>query len=208
MNARPMDRHLEQEELERFLPRLRAEEAPAPGAALRAHLDGCARCRYELDGLRRLDEELAALPLHEPSPGFVEAVMARIRLPVPVPWYERVWAAITERSLLVVSLLAGVGASAGATTWWVTSHPGLSVGGLASFALERLTGLFWSAVVALGRRLWETGLPAALRSLVTSVDPVEAVTAMAVLSLCALAAGTVMMRLLGVSRQRLAASGR
>lgn len=203
-----MDRHLDQEELERFLPRLRAEEASGPGAGLRAHLDGCERCRRELAVLRRLDEALAGLPAHEPSPGFVEAVMARVSLPVPVPWYERLWAAIRERSLLVAGLLAGVGASAGVTTWWVTSHPELSLGGLASFALERLSGLFWTAVVALGRQVWETGLPGALRSLAASVQPVEAAAAMAVLSLCAVAAGAILLRLLDESPPRVAANGR
>lgn len=204
MNARPMNRHLDQDELERFLPRLRAEGAGAPGAELREHVDGCDRCHRELAALRRLDERLASLPFHEPSPNFVEAVMARVEL--PLPWYRKAWAAVVERWVVVVASLSGVGASAGLAAWWIGSRPELTVGGLAGFVLERASALFWSAVIGLGQRIWATGLPASLRTLVESIEPLEAALAMAVLSLCAVAAGAVMTRLLDAEPPRIAAS--
>ena len=204
MKARPMDRHLDQDELERFLPRLRAEGSSAPGAEMREHVDGCQRCRRELQALRRLDERLADLPAHDPSPGFLEAVMARVEL--PVPWYRKAWAAVVERWVLVVASLAGAGASAGLAAWWVASRPEVTFGGLAGFLLERASALFWSALVGLGQRIWATGLPAAFRELVESVEPLEAALAMAVLSLCAVAAGGVMARLLDADPPRIATS--
>ena len=47
--------------------------------AVRAHLDGCPRCRGWLASWSSLDAELAAaLPPEFPSPGFTAALMARI----------------------------------------------------------------------------------------------------------------------------------
>lgn len=204
MNETPMNRHLEQDELERFVPRLRAEGAAEPAAELRAHVERCDRCRREVVTLRRLDEALAGMPDHRPSPDFVDSVMARVRL--PVPWYRRLWAEMTERWAPVLGCVAGVGASAGVTTWWIASNPEVSFGGLASFALERVSTLFWSLLVGLGQRLWASGLPGTLRSLVESVEPLEAILVLAVLSLCAVSAGAVMARLLGASPPRVAAS--
>lgn len=204
MSETAMNRHLDQDELERFVPRLRAETAPGPTAELCAHVERCDRCRRELATLRRLDEALAALPDHRPSAGFVESVMARVRL--PEPWYRKLWASMVERWVLVLGCVAGVGASAGVTAWWIASNPEVSFGGLASFALERVSALFWSVLIGLGQRLWASGLPATLRELVETVEPVEAILVMAVLSLCAVSAGAVMARLLGASPPRVAAS--
>ncbi len=204
MSERAMNRHLDQDELERFVPRLRAEGAAEPSVELRAHVEDCGRCRRELATLRRLDEALASLPEHRPSTDFVESVMARVRL--PVPWYRQVWATLVERWVLVIGCVAGLGASAGVTTWWIASNPDVSFGGLSSFALERVSALFWSMVVGLGQRLWASGLPGTLRALVDSVEPVEAVLVMTVLSLCAVSAGAVMARLMRASPPRVAAS--
>lgn len=204
MNERPMDRHLDQEELERFLPRLRAEGASEPATALREHVEACDRCGGELAALRRLDEQLAALPSHEPSPQFVEAVMARVEL--PMPWYRKAWSTVVEHWTLLAATLAGVGASAGLTTWWIASSPEVTFGGLASFALERASAFFWSVVIGLGQRIWASGIPATVRSLAESVEPIEAALVMAVLSLCAVSAGAVMARLLGAEAPRVAAS--
>ena len=41
--------------------------APGEANAVRAHLDGCARCRRRLDELRATSRLIAALPLLEPQ---------------------------------------------------------------------------------------------------------------------------------------------
>lgn len=183
--------HLDQEELELFLPRLR-EGRSGPRPEQENHLDACARCRRELRALRSLDEVLADLPTLTPSVGFTDAVMARVRL--PVPWYRRLWARIVQH-WLAVALSASGAVSGGLVTWWVASRPELTFGGLADFTLERLSALFWSLVVAAGQLAWRSGIPEALSELAGSVDPVEALAGMAVLALCSLTAGTVMARL-------------
>lgn len=193
MNNASDDRHLGQEELELFLPRLRTERQEEPGDERRAHLDDCSRCRRELRALRSLDEALAGLPEREPSPRFADAVMARVTL--PAPWYRRLWHSVVERWLLAALIVTGGGATGGFTVW-IASRPDLSFGGLASFVLERLTALFWALVVAAGQLTWKSGLPATLRGLATSVDLFEVATAMALLSVLTGGAAFMMKRLL------------
>lgn len=196
--------HLDQEELELFLPSLR-EEGTGPPSEHRRHLEACERCRTELRSLEAVDEALAALPELSPSPGFTEAVMARVEL--PRPWYRKAWAALVERWLVLAMVLSGAGVSIGGVAWWIAVRPELTPGGLASFALERVSALFWSLLVAAGRLLWSSGLPEAVRRLAGAVEPVEGLAAMAVLSACAGTAGWVMMRLMDVSPPRLGAAG-
>lgn len=183
--------HLSQEELELFLPRLR-EERSGPRPEHKAHLEDCGRCRRELRALRSLDGALAGLPPLEPSSGFTDTVMARVRL--PVPWYRRLWARVVRHWMAVALALSGA-VSSGLVAWWVAARPELTFGGLADFTLERISALFWSLVVAGGRLAWRTGIPDALAELLRSVDPVEALVGMAVLALCSLTAGAVMARL-------------
>lgn len=196
--------HLSQDQLEAFLPRLR-DEAGGPPPEQRRHLEACERCRHELDRLEALDEALAGLPELRPSPGFTEAVMARVEL--PAPWYRRIWTAVLDRWVLLAVLLAGGGATAGGAAWWVAARPEMTWGGLTSFVLERVSTLFWTAVVAAGRLLWASGIADSLRALAGTVEPLEGLAAMAVLSACAATAGVVMAKLMDVSPPRLGAAG-
>lgn len=196
--------HLSQEQLEAFVPRLRTKD-DGPPREHRRHLEACDRCRRELRGLESLDRALASLPDLDPPPRFTEAVMARVDL--PVPWYRRAWAALLDRWLLVALVVAGAGASTGGVAWWVATRPELTVGGLSSFVLERISALFWTAVVAAGQLLWTSGLAESIRTVADTVDPVEGLAAMAVLAACAATAGVTMLRLMDVSPPRLGAAG-
>lgn len=55
---------------------------------LRKHVSGCADCRARLDDARAVARLIEALPHREPSPGFANAVMARVN--VFEPWYVTV----------------------------------------------------------------------------------------------------------------------
>lgn len=197
-------RHLDQEQLEAFVPRLRAE-GDGPSPEHRRHLEACERCRHRLHRLEAIDEALAGLPELEPSSGFTETVMARVEL--PAPWYRKLWAALMGRWALLALLLAGGGATAGGLTWWVATRPELTPGGLVSFVLEHVSTLFWTLVVAAGQLLWTSGLADSIRALAGAVEPVEGLAAMAVLSVCAATAGVVMARLMDASPPRLDAAG-
>lgn len=194
------NRHLTQEELELFLPRLRRRDgAEEPDEGLRGHLETCGRCRERLEDLRSLDATLAGLPSLEPSPGFTDAVMSRVTL--PAPWYRRLWNAAVERWLLATIAVLGAGATGGFGAW-IALRPDVSLGGLAGLVLERVSALFWTLLVNLGRLLWESGLPATLRALAGSVELVEAAAAMGALTLTALAVGWLMVKLMTASPPR------
>lgn len=113
-------------------------------ASLDAHLAACAACRAEVSEMRSLFAALASLPEMEPSPGFANRVMARVRVRQPAlsrasawagSWVERLapkttrgWAAasavfslpVLGASLLVLWLMAQPGVSAQGL-WTVTS---------------------------------------------------------------------------------------
>lgn len=200
MNDADHSRHLEQEELELFLPRLRRQAgAGEPREAHRDHLETCGRCGEKLEELRSLDASLAALPSLEPSPGFTEAVMSRVTL--RAPWYRRLWSAVVDRWLLATLVVLGAGATAGFGAW-IGLRPDVSLDGLTGLVLERISALFWTMLVNLGRLLWESGLPATIRSLAGSFELAEAAAAMGALTLTALAAGWLMVKLMTASPPR------
>jgi hypothetical protein len=85
-------------------------------AAVLAHLEACPACRGIVDVLSEAaDELLLAAPQAEPSPGFAEAVLARIHPAHPqqrkrgAPQYRR-WAAAVAAAvaLVVVGMAAGL----------------------------------------------------------------------------------------------------
>ena len=52
-------------------------------AARELHLAACAECRAAADRERKLFRELAQLPRFAPEFGFVERIMAKVRIPTP-----------------------------------------------------------------------------------------------------------------------------
>src|SRR5207244_3915562 len=79
----------------------------------REHLEECAECRALALADHALLEKLAKLPLFEPSPGFADRVMARVRVSeaaavrVRRPWMLRT----PLRAALAASALLALGAS-------------------------------------------------------------------------------------------------
>lgn len=69
--------HATSEELQEHLDGRMAARA---SARLEEHLGQCAPCRTEMDGLHQVVTRLDGLTAFEPSPGFGEAVMARLRI--------------------------------------------------------------------------------------------------------------------------------
>ncbi len=190
MNER-LGRHLQQEERELFLS---DQDTGAPPEVLRRHVDTCERCRREVEELRALHAALFSLPQLDPSPGFTESVMARIRL--PVPWYVRAWATLRSHWLVLALAATLVVGTAGLGAWWLTSQPELTLGGLVGFTLERLTALFWGAVVAGGRLVWESGLPALLKEMAGRIGMTGALVGMAGIVLASLLTAGAMAKML------------
>ena len=96
--------HPEQERLEALAA---GELTAADAAVVESHLVGCTRCREEVEEWRALFGALGDLPGIEPSPGFADAVMARVD--VRSAWAERTSAALrwlTPRTTAAWALLA------------------------------------------------------------------------------------------------------
>jgi hypothetical protein len=79
-----------------------------------AHLNSCAECRAELDGLLSVQREAHADAAHEPSPLFWDHFSARVReitvheKRTPYPWWRAGWqpiAALTVAAAAVVLVL-------------------------------------------------------------------------------------------------------
>ena len=75
MNAPPLD-HLTLEEIELWAQGLLP-------AARDAHLAQCDGCRAQAEAERRVFRELVRLPRFTPEFGFVDRVMAKVKIPTP-----------------------------------------------------------------------------------------------------------------------------
>lgn len=72
------ERHLDGERIQGFLDRRLGREAEA---AVRKHLDGCARCRGEVEEWMSLFSSLSGIPEVAPPPGFRQKVMEGVEIP-------------------------------------------------------------------------------------------------------------------------------
>ena len=78
MNRTPDSRHLTPDELELWAQGLLP-------AARELHIGGCSECRIAAEQERKLLRELAQLSRFAPEFGFVERVMAKVKIPAPSP---------------------------------------------------------------------------------------------------------------------------
>jgi len=134
-------------EAERLEALAAGELAGADAAVVESHLVGCARCREEVEEWRALFGALADLPGLEPTPGFADAVMARVV--VRSLWAERLaaflrWA--TPRTTSAWALLAAAMALpalvyAGAFAWLAT-QPWFTMAALSLLVRETIPAWF------------------------------------------------------------------
>jgi hypothetical protein len=115
----------------------------AERATVRSHVLACPRCQTEVDELRGLFAALTRLQHFSPAPGFVQRVMAHVKLPEPwwrragsyfqpvVPRTTRGWA---FASALFALPLVGVGA----VMLWVLSKPYVTSENLVAFTLQQI----------------------------------------------------------------------
>ena len=105
------------------------DPAAAP-AKLRTHVEGCDRCRRELDELRATMALMDSWEVPEPNPYFLTRLEARMReerAAEPVGWLSRLRASFAYGSrnhvrplaamAMTVMLLIGGGAYLGVTNW-------------------------------------------------------------------------------------------
>lgn len=187
--------HLSQEELELLLPLPDSGGIEArPRSELKSHLEGCARCRRARSTLRSLHSALASVPRPEPSPGFVHAVMERVRL--PVPWYARARHWLTEHWLAAAAAVLLAGGAVGGSVYWISVQPELTLGGLVDFTFDRMMALLWAFVLTAARLLWASGIPDLLQAAARQLSWTEAAIGMTMVTLMASGAGAFLLKLL------------
>lgn len=180
-------RHLTQEELDVVLNR----EGRLPDGR-REHLHACDACRREAAELRQLTGALSRLARFEPSAGFTDRVMDRVRLPAARPaaaWLAR-WSEWAGAAAAVIALAAG-----GVWTFLLTSSV-VPVGPLLRLALRWVEAQAWDLVVGAGQLLFNTGIAPALADAVRALGPGTALGGMAALSAVALAASYTLVKLM------------
>jgi anti-sigma factor RsiW len=106
-----------------------------------SHVVGCSRCQTEVEELRSLFGALARMQHFSPSLGFLERVMAHVRL--PDPWYIRAtqylprFAPRTSRGWAFASaFLALPLVGFGAIMLWLLSKPYVTGEGLIAFTVS------------------------------------------------------------------------
>ncbi len=128
----------------------------------RAHLAACEPCQEEAKGWERLFGTLAALGRFAPAAGFAERVLARVRIPAPVP---APWAAASGRAMAWARgflpqtrrgwAVAGGIASAPTISmtvllYLVFSHPLLTLGSFTTYASWKASAAFSALASAIG----------------------------------------------------------
>jgi anti-sigma factor RsiW len=136
---------------------------PADQAVVESHVGACPRCEGEVEELRSLFAAFAALPQHEPAPGFAERVMAGVRVHTPWPariaaFVERLFPKTTRGWALASAFLALPLLALGGAVAWVLQQPWATAQGLWLVAETRGTAAaqaawLWAAERALASPL-------------------------------------------------------
>ena len=125
-------------------------------ARANAHLSACEPCRIESQGWERLFGALTSLGRFAPAPGFAQRVMARVRIPspVPAPWVRagsRVLGAVrgflpqTRRGWAIVGGIASAPTiSMAALGYLLFSRPLFTVGNVTTYLSWKASALFSS----------------------------------------------------------------
>jgi len=160
-----LDFHPEPEQLEAYV---EGTLEDAQRAVLESHLVGCTRCTGAVEEWRGLFFALDGLPPIEPSPGFIDRVMAGVHiLPAPRVAAEIRWLPHSTRSwALVAALLALPVAGLGVLVAWVLSQPWATTAAAAT-ALDYT----WTAIA--GAFSW---LSAEVSALVLQTATVQTIT--------------------------------
>lgn len=109
------------------------------------HVRACSRCAADLDVSRAMIETLGALPVLAPSPGFADAVMARVEI---APARARRWLPKTRAGWMGMgaALLVPIAPLVAMLTW-LFGYPGVGVASLWDVARRWVVDAAWSGVV-------------------------------------------------------------
>lgn len=148
----------------------------ADRAVIESHLIGCPRCENRVEEFRSLFHALTSLARFAPVPGFVDRVMARVR--VAQPWHVRASAVLarflpktTRGWALAAAFLALPFVAGGTLVTWLLSKSYVTTHGLWVFTTDAIASATQSLVTGAVAFLLDTDVVAWLtRSAGTLVD--------------------------------------
>ena len=197
--TRPSGSHLSADEIDAWL-------AGALAPALQRHVDQCQVCLEQLRVERDIADQIAALPLLSPTPGFSDRVMASVIAPDPFAirslqaTRRRLFA--TPRSVaLAASLTLLLLSSMVGSIVWSSSHQQTLVS-LGSWLMTEAGQAAWFGVRSLASNFIEQPWYDSIRSLVENPGRLALVSAMT--SLAYLGGVVALRRLLALPTQQVA----
>lgn len=143
----------------------------------------------------RVGASLDSLARFEPTPGFVERVMARVTLPPYVPLHLQIGAALRRHWGLALAGVAGALAGVAVTVAWSARYPEATPVAIGVFAIRRIGELAWNGVLSAGRFLYESGLVGVLEGIAEGLTTTDALLALATVSLVGIGSFAVLLRL-------------
>jgi hypothetical protein len=194
--------HLSAEQIDAWL-------AGSPDSATQDHLHHCDSCQEQLRVEREIADQIAALPLLSPSPGFADRVMASVRVRDPFAirslqeTRHRVLA--TRRSMAVAASLAllVLGSMIGSIVWSLGHQATLA--SLGSWMLAQGGQALWLGVRGLASNIIEQPWYAWVRAVLGTPGRLALISALA--SLAYLGGLLTLRRLLALPTQRVAHAG-
>jgi hypothetical protein len=197
--TRPSGSHLSADEIDAWL-------AGALAPALQRHVDQCQVCLEQLRVEREIADQIAALQLLSPTPGFSDRVMASVIVPDPFAirslqaTRRRLFATPRSVALAASLTLLLLGSMAGSVVWSLSHQQTLA--SLGSWLITEAGQAAWFGVRGLASNFIEQPWYNSLRGLVENPGRLALVSAMA--SLAYLGGVVALRRLLALPTQQVA----
>jgi hypothetical protein len=134
---------------------------------LESHLLTCPRCQSELDEIRSLFKLLSGLPQIEPSTGFADRVVLKLRIREPLGgralgWLKALLPQSTIGLTLATAFLGLPLLLGGGVLAWLTTMPGVTWQGLWLYGQGRLAQLLYLILTSSISRLAESDIVAGM----------------------------------------------
>jgi hypothetical protein len=197
--TRPSESHLSADEIDAWL-------AGALAPAQQRHVDQCQVCLEQLRVERDIADQIAALPLLSPTPGFSDRVMASVSVPDPFAirslqaTRRRLFATPKSIALAASLTLLLLGSMAGSIVWSLSHQQTLA--SLGSWLISQGGQALWFGVRSLASNFIEQPWYTSVRTLVENPGRLALVSAIA--SLAYLGGVVALRRLLAPPTQQVA----
>jgi hypothetical protein len=197
--SRPPESHLSPDEIDAWL-------AGALAPLQQRHVDQCQLCLEQLRAEREIADQIAALPLLSPMPGFSDRVMASVTVPDPFAirslqaTRRRLFATPKSIALAASLALLLLGSMAGSIVWSLNNQE--TIASLGSWLITQGEQVAWFGLRSLTSNFIEQPWYSSVRGLFANPGRLALLSAM--VSLAYLGGIVALRRLLALPTQRVA----